>query len=113
MPFLYRISSEDTAMARWELGKTPMLVGRGLDANIWIPDYRVSARHFQIRWEEGKHLLEDLNSTNGTWVNENRVTKVALRVGDRIQAGKTFFSYETGLATAIHDFENQFPESLA
>ena len=113
MPFLYRISSEDTAMARWELGTAPVLVGRGVDANIWVPDYRVSVRHFRIRWEAGRHTLEDLGSTNGTWVNENRVAKVVLSVGDRIQAGKTFFSYETGLATAIQEIENLALEPLA
>jgi len=113
MPFLYRISAEDTAITRWELGNHPVLVGRQEGVTIWVPDYRVSGQHFVIRWKDGAHTIEDLCSTNGTWVNGARISKTKLREGDRIQAGKTFFSYESGLATAMQELEGNSPGEWA
>lgn len=106
MPYLYRISSDDTAINRWKLTEKPVTVGRNERATIWVPDYRVSGLHFLIRWEHGSHTIEDLGSTNGTWVNEKRTGKTNLKVGDRIRAGKTIFSYESGLATALQELAN-------
>lgn len=59
-------------------------IGRKLDSHIVIHDTRVSRNHAQLRVIEGQFVLLDLNSTGGTMVNGNRITKSMLYSGDTI-----------------------------
>jgi hypothetical protein len=69
-------------------------IGRaGGGAQLEIDDERVSSMHCQIVLSHGRHLLRDLGSTNGTYVNNQRVTEVYLNDGDLIQCGETIFEY--------------------
>src|SRR5262245_32451251 len=62
--------------------------GRGEVADFRISDEDVSRRHARIaRTLEGKLVIEDLDSTNGTWVGGKRVDRCELAPGDRIQLG--------------------------
>jgi len=64
-------------------------VGREPGNVVRIDDDSVSARHAMIRHENGRWWLEDLGSTNGTFVNESRVTgRASLQNGDIIQLGR-------------------------
>lgn len=103
--YLYRIKPDDSALRRWELGNAPLTIGRDEGVTVRIPDYRMSGRHFTIAREGGAFVLYDLNSTNGTWVNGLRVTRQTLKSGDHIVAGRTLFSFETGLATVLLELE--------
>jgi hypothetical protein len=49
----------------------------------------VSSRHAEIRFESGRYLLRDLNSTNGTFVNDERISERALHDGDRVRLALT------------------------
>lgn len=63
-------------------------IGRGLDNNIvFHDDQRVSRHHARIVFRYGQFLLYDLNSTNGTFVNNQPVTQIVLTPGDRISLG--------------------------
>jgi two-component system cell cycle response regulator len=63
-------------------------IGRGRDADVRIDDIGISRIHARVvRAEDGRHLLEDLQSTNGVFVNGQRVERVALVTGDRVQIG--------------------------
>lgn len=67
-----------------EHGRT--VIGRADDVNIPINDSRVSRYHFQINVTPGEALLEDLGSTNGTYVNGIKIIKPQkLQSGDKIQ----------------------------
>lgn len=59
-------------------------LGRKLDNHIVIHDPRVSRNHAQLRLIEGHFVILDLNSTGGTFVNGQRVTKSMLYAGDSI-----------------------------
>ena len=59
-------------------------VGRKLDNHIVIHDPRISRNHAQLRVMEGQFVILDLNSTGGTFVNNQRVTKSVLYSGDSI-----------------------------
>lgn len=59
-------------------------IGRKLDNHIVIHNPQVSRAHAQIRVIEGRFVIQDLNSTAGTYVNGQRITKSVLHSGDTI-----------------------------
>lgn len=77
-----------------ELGEELITVGRSPENAIHIDDPSVSGRHAQLHRVGETFHLQDLDSTNGTRVNGEAVTSVALRVGDRIQFGKVEACFE-------------------
>jgi pSer/pThr/pTyr-binding forkhead associated (FHA) protein len=73
------------------LGDRETTIGRDPAMDLVIPagDQRfVSRLHAVIRVEDGRHVVEDRDSTNGTWVNGSRVRRVVLVDGDEIQFGR-------------------------
>src|SRR3569623_701114 len=62
-------------------------VGRGLECAIRTDDGMVSRRHAQFRMENGRYVVEDLGSANGTHLNNVRVQKQAIGHSDVIQCG--------------------------
>lgn len=83
-------------------------IGRGVENDIVIVSKRVSREHARIRREGRKLFLEDLESTNGTFLNEQRVqTPVVLRDGDRILIGDMSFLFHDPDTTTR---ETPFPD---
>ncbi len=81
------------AGSRYELGDEVVL-GRE-DATINLADEETSRRHAAIRIVAGKPVIEDLGSTNGTFVDDRRIdTATELRGGETIQLGQTVFHIE-------------------
>lgn len=81
----------------YELGGDRTVVGRGDDVSIPISDTRVSRHHFQILMQGNEAILEDLGSTNGTYVNGQRVAHHNLQNGDKIQiSGSTIMKFAFG-----------------
>ncbi len=69
------------------------LVGRASWAELSVPDdQRMSGRHFTLECAHGECKLRDQKSSNGTFVNGQRVTEKILRNGDQILAGATLFA---------------------
>jgi pSer/pThr/pTyr-binding forkhead associated (FHA) protein len=70
-----------------------IIIGRDKSCNIVINDPLVSRRHAKITLVDGqKFYIEDLNSTNGTYINNNPVmkgTKKLLKQDDEIRIGNT------------------------
>jgi two-component system, cell cycle response regulator len=71
----------------FSLDRREMVVGRGVEADIWIEDPGVSRRHALIRRVEDQYIIVDLGSTNGTFVNDSPARSTVLSPGDRIQIG--------------------------
>lgn len=72
------------------IGNSPISVGRSPDSSLVLDDGYASARHARFYLQNGQVILEDLSSTNGTWVNNQQVHEpVALLPGTRITIGKT------------------------
>lgn len=78
-----------------ELATTPLTVGRCDGSTLMIPEDSVSRRHALIEsTTAGEHVVRDLGSTNGTYVNEERVLHPrTLRAGDRLRFGNQIFKY--------------------
>lgn len=64
-----------------------VIIGRSRAAELRLADPDTSRRHAKIVCADGRCVVHDLVSTNGTWVNGARVEQHALRPGDRIQIG--------------------------
>jgi hypothetical protein len=72
------------------------VLGRGALAEIQLEDPFASSSHARVLWEGALPVLEDLGSTNGTYLNEEPVEgPMPLHVGDRIRIGDSEFSYLT------------------
>jgi pSer/pThr/pTyr-binding forkhead associated (FHA) protein len=73
-----------------DLSKAPILIGRGNDAAIRLDDDYVSTRHARIVSSGGQWFIEDLGSTNGTYLGTQRITQpVAIGLGSQVRVGKT------------------------
>ena len=69
-------------------------IGRLPDNTIIIENPAVSGHHARIAREDDEYVLEDLKSTNGTYVNETHVTRHVLRDGDTVLVGKHTLTFE-------------------
>lgn len=70
------------------LDGTEHVIGRGTDADLWLEDDGVSRRHARITCRsDGRYFVEDLGSTNGTFLGSQRVDICEMRPTDRIQLG--------------------------
>lgn len=72
------------------LGDTPILLGRGTDAAIRLDDDYVSTRHARFATNGEQWFVEDLGSTNGTYLGSQRITTpVPIGLGIQVRLGKT------------------------
>lgn len=68
----------------------PLAVGRdGQQCELVLDDPEVSGQHALIKYEQGRFVIYDMASTNGTFVNGHRVQRQSLMDGDRIRIGGT------------------------
>jgi hypothetical protein len=83
-----------TAGMIYDIGDGAVL-GRGDAAEIRLDDPFASSRHAQLVLQAGVVVLEDLGSTNGTYLNEEMLAgPTPLHVGDRVRIGDSEFTYE-------------------
>ena len=93
--------SPDDDRRYWPLSRTqPTIIGRGETCGVTIPLRQVSRHHCQILWLQGRHVVEDLGSTNGTFLNGQPCQgPQPLNDRDEIQIGQsatfTFLNEET------------------
>ena len=72
------------------LEKAPLLIGRGNDAAIRLDDDYASTRHARIASSGDQWFVEDLGSTNGTYVGSSRISQAtAIQLGTQVRIGKT------------------------
>ena len=72
------------------LGDIQITIGRAPDSTLIIDDDYASSRHARIYPSEGSWVVEDLGSTNGTWIDRSRITTpTVLPVGAPLRVGRT------------------------
>lgn len=72
------------------LGESQVTIGRAPDSTLVIDDDYASSRHARIYPSEGTWVIEDLGSTNGTWIDRARITNpTVLPVGAPVRIGRT------------------------
>ena len=99
-----------------------LTLGRSEDSFLQLEDEQVSRRHCLLERKGDTVFLRDLNSTNGTQVNGERIVEVALRDGDRLTVGGSQFTFQvpttvggaaTGLSLKSHAyFEQRLEEEI-
>ncbi len=80
-------------------------IGRNPDNQITIDDYAVSGMHAEVQTRKNPYLdndndyfLVDLGSTNGSFVNDERVEEYLLKHGDIVRIGSHEFTFDSGVA---------------
>lgn len=72
------------------LGTAPITIGRAPDSTLVLDDDYASNSHAVVNLVEGRWVVRDLGSTNGTWIGRTRLTAPAeLTVGQQLRVGRT------------------------
>jgi pSer/pThr/pTyr-binding forkhead associated (FHA) protein len=79
---------EDKLMKEVPIGNRPISIGRSPDNDLPVDNPAVSNHHAKVYYEGARLVVEDLDSLNGTFVNELRVERAMLHDGDKIWVGK-------------------------
>jgi len=88
------VMKEGTMVSVEGLSKDKILVGRSHLCDIKIDQKSVSGKHFQLVLNPDGYTLEDLKSTNGTYVSGDRVDKKKMKDGDTIEIGTYTLEYK-------------------
>lgn len=92
-PQLVVVAADKNLGARYRL-LDEVLLGRAPDSNIVLDDTYASQQHARLFESGDSYCVEDLGSTNGTYVNGRKISyPLELRSGDRIKIGKTVFEF--------------------
>jgi diguanylate cyclase (GGDEF)-like protein len=89
---------------RAELGAT-FDIGRSSKCSLFIDQESVSRHHARFTFDGNQYWVEDLGSTNGTFVNEVPVKKSALKDGDQVKVGRSILKFMSGdnIETNYHE----------
>ncbi|MEO0155713.1 MAG: GGDEF domain-containing protein [candidate division WOR-3 bacterium] len=87
---------ERILLKNFTLEEREYIIGRADGCDFIIDGKEVSRKHARIYYENGKFQIEDLNSTNGTFVNGKQITRVELRHGDEINIGNFTIIFDDG-----------------
>ena len=97
------LKHEGVTLSSYVIDKNGMTIGRKSDNDIQLDDAAVSSHHARLVLKANEYLegykdvyLEDLGSTNGSVVNEQKVLKQLLKHGDAIQIGAHHFVFDSG-----------------
>lgn len=87
--------------------QSEVLIGRGSQCDVSLMDEALSASHARISFHHGQWWLEDLGSTNGTFLNKDQIAvSTVIITGDIFKCGNTFFTLRIDL------LDGKFPSSL-
>ncbi len=89
---------KDTELKTLETDRETITIGRNSNSDIQINNLGVSKKHAAITRQNGNYFIEDLNSTNGTLLNNERITRAGLSGKDVVTIGKhtLFVSIQEG-----------------
>lgn len=94
-----KVFKEGTLVSVEQMNKDRVLVGRSHFCDIKIDQKSVSGKHFQMLKTDKGYLIEDLNSTNGTMVNGEKIESQLLKDGDIIEIGRYSMKFEKASST--------------
>jgi EAL domain-containing protein (putative c-di-GMP-specific phosphodiesterase class I) len=107
LPWLERYAPESSKPEVIEIGSVPFTIGRSEDCDYQIASSRVSRAHAEITKAAGAYLLRDLGSTNGTFVNGQKIDQVRLNEGDLVVIADVELTYRVSGGQAGHKTATQ------
>jgi diguanylate cyclase (GGDEF)-like protein len=90
---------------RMPLGTAPFEIGRSSKNDLFLDQESVSRQHARITYDGKSHWVQDLDSTNGTYVNDEAVREKRLRDGDLLRVGRSILKFMTGENIEVHYHE--------
>lgn len=90
------VHTDGAPRVRFDLGGALISIGRASDNDVIVDDPEVSRHHCQLKLQHGAYSLADLGSRNGSWINGQPVSEVALGPGDVIRIGSTEIEFQVG-----------------
>ena len=87
------VVQSDFLEGEFPLEEEVTILGRDEEADITIDDKRISRQHCKISLVENGYVITDLGSSNGTFVNSQRITEKPLENGDQVQIGSSRFKF--------------------
>lgn len=96
----------------FDVREFPAVIGRETSSHIRLNDDMASRRHAELEFRDGRLLLRDLLSTNGTFVNDDLVSEVELSAGDRIRIGRSILEVSE-TRTQVRPAEAKPPTSIS
>jgi len=88
------VHTDGAPRVRFDLGGAVISIGRASDNDVIVDDPEVSRHHCQLKLQHGAYSLADLGSRNGSWINGQPVSEVALGPGDVIRIGSTEIEFQ-------------------
>jgi len=95
------ISGPALARSSYAIGTGGLTLGRSETRDVVITDAASSRHHCSVFLQDGRFVLRDMGSANGTYLNGNRVREGDLGDGDRVRIGNTEFRFVMGDATKV------------
>jgi pSer/pThr/pTyr-binding forkhead associated (FHA) protein len=92
---------EEKIVKEVPVGSRAVSIGRSPDNDLPVDNLAVSNYHARVYFEAGKLVVEDLDSLNGTFLNDMRVERATLRDGDSIWVGKHHIKVDASHDTAV------------
>jgi pSer/pThr/pTyr-binding forkhead associated (FHA) protein len=89
------ITADQGKESKRQFSQPQIMIGRDTKCDITMMDEALSAHHARLTHHHGQWWLEDLNSTNGTFLNREKLTTPAVVItGDHFKCGNTLFSIQ-------------------
>src|SRR3954453_14407681 len=112
--FAIVVNEKGGEQKRLEFDKPEVTIGRVQGNDIILPKGNVSKRHSRIVLKDGKFIIVDLKSTNGTYVNGRKITSpLVVKGSDKIYIGDFILSIEELQAAAVVSAEASGPSMAA
>ncbi|MBI2922660.1 MAG: FHA domain-containing protein [Planctomycetes bacterium] len=93
---LIRVKAGTDVGRTFDITNEVITIGRDPNAMVKVMDHGVSRQHAEIFKIGEMCFIRDLKSTNGTFVNDQKVTEELLRAGDQVRVGNTILTFEDG-----------------
>ncbi len=92
---------------KFDIGDGEHIIGRAENAQIRVNEENVSRQHARIYKNGPETIIEDLNSTNGTFINTKKITSHVMKDGDLLLIGNTILKFASGT-----NVENRYHEEI-
>ena len=105
----FLISTKDHKDFEYDLRKVVVTIGRAKENDIELSDKTASRRHAEIKKMKDHYILTDLDSHNGTYVNDSRITKCRLNHEDRVKISDTVLTFIENSSSELSPKEKETP----